>query len=138
MPKHSGLIVYPQKDKNGAFLNDSHITERLVVELGSDLHEAGNLFGLGRAMIRHQRRYGAMDYMVLGGHGSSDSIRLGDAELSLSPDLTTDAIRRSESFRREDRKWLDAIFKKSASRGSWCPAPRESSWMTASPQSQRR
>jgi|GEM_PF-6228013 len=110
--EYSGLIVYPQDDHNGAFMNDADKIERLVVDLGADLHEAGNMFGLGRALIRHEANYGALDYMILGGHGNQDGVQIGDARVTQQHHLTRAHLMDMKSLKRPDGKKLDRLFKR--------------------------
>ncbi len=76
-PKHSGIIVNAKADWNGALYNQAD-NIKLAQDHGFMFYEAGNTPELARAMLRHTRMVGAPQYRILGGHGTPDSIQLGD------------------------------------------------------------
>lgn len=89
-----GIAVYPKSDHNGAFWISNRPGGRAddVVSLRTSLadkfylriYEVGSRVGMARVLVGSKERYanhgaGKIAFAIIGGHGTKDSIRLGDA-----------------------------------------------------------
>jgi hypothetical protein len=78
-----GVIIYPKDDWNGAFNDDEKIYEELMTQLQGKCNlrvvECASKWDVGRRLIEMSQNYGPATFAIIGGHGSPDSVMLGDA-----------------------------------------------------------
>ena len=81
-----GIIIYPQADYNQAFYSEfsnRNIFERLGDQLKGKyeikIFEAKNSLELVHALNKSRKEYGKISFAIIGGHGSKDSIVLGNS-----------------------------------------------------------
>ena len=80
-----GYLIYPYNDHNGAFMRDKEIIRQLVDSMASKYYlrivEVKNKRGLIHKLMRLKAHYPSHPeaaFIILGGHGTPDSIQLGD------------------------------------------------------------
>ncbi len=84
-----GIIMYPRADHNGAFFNETEKT--VLTDFAHDnkaasyqvrVFEAGSRIDVAKKLLTANKLYGdkhKISYAIIGGHGSIDSIDLGDS-----------------------------------------------------------
>ncbi|MFN7990831.1 MAG: hypothetical protein U0R44_01595 [Candidatus Micrarchaeia archaeon] len=85
------LVIYPHSDFNGAFYDSREQLDQLRRHFNVIVYERGDEEGAFRAAEEFGRRYGRSSTVLIGGHGSPDSIRLGEATDAGMLDLTDEA-----------------------------------------------
>ncbi len=78
--KPSGIIIYPETDWNGAFLQNKEHFRKLGFQLEGysiRFYEVKNIPSLVHTLNRNRHRYGPAEFLILGGHGSEAGIELG-------------------------------------------------------------
>jgi hypothetical protein len=106
-PPHSGLIVMPKDDWNGAFFQNAAIWQKMVCGLHTRIAEAGSKIQIARSIINHSRQVGPIEYLIIGGHGSPRSIQMG------AMDLAEDQTRSRSQILIDDfqKKGVNRLFK---------------------------
>ena len=108
-----GVIVYPEADHNGAFFQNSQqlYDASLQLRVGgfeTRIVEAGSQRELARRLLRLHKKYSPagnkFSFAIVGGHGSPNSVALGN-EKSISPPPLPDAKKTEAERERELEMW---------------------------------
>lgn len=112
-----GVIIYPEADHNGAFFQNRHQLYDASLQLRTGgfetrIVEAGSQRELARRLLRLHKKYSPagnkFSFAIVGGHGSPNSIALGN-EKPLDPPPFPDPSKSDEEQEREMDAWRKSI-----------------------------
>lgn len=85
------LVAFNKNDWNGAFYIEGRRLDALRKHYRIIIRETDNEDGFYNAVRGASRTHGRIDTLIIGGHGSPDSIRMGDSDEKGLLDLTDEA-----------------------------------------------
>jgi len=77
------VVVMPRADWNGAFYYDSEFVSQMQKDFNVQIVESGSKIDLAKQLSRITKKYGKISAMMLGGHGTSGSLRLGKGKYGM-------------------------------------------------------
>ncbi len=108
-----GIVIYPEADYNGAFFQNGKQLYDASLQLRTGgfetrIVEAGSQRELARRLLRLHTKYSRAGnkfaFAIVGGHGSPDSIALGNTK-TLSPPPFPDPEQTDQAYLEELRMW---------------------------------
>ncbi len=110
-----GIVIYPRHDHNNAFDNEVPMFKKLFQDTrghyGVKVAECESKYDLARRFISLDGKYGKenkISFIVMGGHGSGDSLRLGQDRINNSPRNSVFNVESANpGFKKANQKYLD-------------------------------
>lgn len=79
-----GVLVYPKDESGGSFHYDPLVLQNLYIKLKGRsrirIFETGDTQGLVHILNDSRKRWGKISFGIIGGHGTRETIRLGDSD----------------------------------------------------------
>jgi hypothetical protein len=104
-----GILLMPIADHNGAFSQDLQVFDKFYQQIKDKynlrVYECGNIKDLAKSFIHTKNRYAPkLSFAIVGGHGTKDSIQLGNFFVSpnIPADLETDHLNSSSAEKLKD------------------------------------
>ncbi len=114
--KPYGLIIFPRSDYNGAFYNFKDSIKNIYNETRDNhlvkIFEASSKIDVARILIDCNKRYGLknkISYLIIGGHGTAESLDLGSQEALLFKDKNKKIVDKND-FEGEGVKKVKEFF----------------------------
>ncbi|MEK7526285.1 MAG: hypothetical protein AAB546_02305 [Patescibacteria group bacterium] len=105
-----GIIIFPSEDYNGGFYQDVDAIDELFqdlyvingnhgVKFNLRIYESKDLLQVGKAIVGSNRKWGKISFLLIGGHGSQNSISFAfDSQLTKQNILDGAGIKRISTY----------------------------------------